>query len=137
MNLYLDIDGVLLTTKIPVAVDGSESFIQFITAHFNCFWLTTHCKGDSTTVISYLSNYYRPEILTELKKIHSTNWSTLKTEGINLRSDFFWIEDFPLNAERKILQNYRKEDGLIVSDLSSPNELNRIQQLLFLKSRKQ
>jgi Mg/Co/Ni transporter MgtE len=134
MNLYLDIDGVLLTVKNPVVAEGSEPFIQFITTHFNCFWLTTHCKGDSATAIAYLSSYLHPEIIEDLKKIQPTNWSTLKTEGIDLQSDFYWIDDFPMNAERKILQEYGKEDRVIVSELSSPNELDRIQQLLFLKS---
>lgn len=137
MNLYLDIDGVLLTKKNPVAATNSAHFLQFVTTHFTCFWLTTHCKGDASQAVTYLTPYFSSEILKVLEKIQPTNWSTLKTEGIQLASEFFWIEDYPMNAELKILQNYRKEDRLIVSDLSSPNELNRIQQLLFLKSRKQ
>ena len=47
-KLYIDIDGVLITTKNPVAPSGIDRFIQFITSNFDCYWLTTHCKGEST-----------------------------------------------------------------------------------------
>lgn len=130
MNLYLDIDGVLLTAKNPVAAESSVPFIQFVTTHFHCFWLTTHCKGDSATAISYLSGYFSPEVLIDLKKIQPTDWSTLKTEGIDLHSDFFWIEDYPMAAERRILRINEKEDRLILCNLSNQNELDRIRQLL-------
>lgn len=98
MHLYLDIDGVLLTKKNPVAATNSAHFLQFVTTHFTCFWLTTHCKGDASQAVTYLTPYFSSEILKVLEKIQPTNWSTLKTEGIQLASEFFWIEDYPMNA---------------------------------------
>jgi hypothetical protein len=46
-KLYLDIDGVLLTAKHTQAAPGVDDFVEFITQHFACYWLTTYCKGDS------------------------------------------------------------------------------------------
>jgi hypothetical protein len=54
-NLYLAIDGVLLTTKHTQAAPGVDEFVDFITAYFEYYWLTTHCKGYSTPALRYLS----------------------------------------------------------------------------------
>ena len=46
-KLYIDIDGVLLKNREDKAVEGISSFIRFIVSNFDCYWLTTHCKGDA------------------------------------------------------------------------------------------
>jgi hypothetical protein len=78
IKIYLDIDGVLLTTKNPQKADTSEVFIDFLRSNFDCYWLTTHCKGDVKTVISYLSKYFDDRIINLLKQVKPTNWDTLK-----------------------------------------------------------
>jgi hypothetical protein len=92
-NLYLDIDGVLLTTKHTQAAPGVDEFVEFITQHFTCYWLTTHCKGDSAPALRYLSRFLKPATLEKLRQaVRPTNWDTLKTEAIDLASDFFgWM----------------------------------------------
>ncbi|MDR2802386.1 MAG: hypothetical protein LBB31_04120, partial [Prevotellaceae bacterium] len=57
-KLYVDIDGVLLTSKHVGAADHVAEFIDFTTSHFDCYWLTTHCKGNALTAVNYLSNYF-------------------------------------------------------------------------------
>ena len=47
MKLYLDIDGVLLHPKEDKAAEHAAELIEYITSEFDCYWLTTHCKGDS------------------------------------------------------------------------------------------
>jgi hypothetical protein len=37
-NLYLDIDGVLLTAKHTQAAPGVDEFVDFVTQHFACYW---------------------------------------------------------------------------------------------------
>jgi hypothetical protein len=126
----LDIDGVLLTTKGTKPASNVQEFINFITNNFDCYWLTTHCKGNSQTVIKYLGEYFDDTILTQLETIKPTNWTTLKTEAIDFNSDFFWLEDFPFQSEINILESKSKKDKLIIVNLNKSDELMRI--ILFL-----
>ncbi|MBN2890488.1 MAG: hypothetical protein JXL97_01345 [Bacteroidales bacterium] len=130
MNLYLDIDGVLLTTKNPTKADFADEFIEFVVNRFNCFWLTTHCKGDSEPAMKYLSKYFEKETITNLKKIKPTNWNTLKTEAIDFSSEFVWLEDNPMYSELAVLQRLNKSENLIVVSLNKKSELERIKNLL-------
>lgn len=127
MKIYLDIDGVLLTTKNTRAAEGVLPFLKFITAHFDCYWLTTHCKGDARPVINYVGRYI-PDSKCLLSQIKPTNWNTLKTEAIDLDSEFYWLDDYPMMAERLILQKNGMESRLIVVDLNRSNELKNIVQ---------
>jgi ribonucleotide monophosphatase NagD (HAD superfamily) len=66
-KLYLDIDGVLLTAKHTQAAPGVDEFIKFITQNFACYWLTTHCKGDSAPAFRNLSRFLKPITLERLR----------------------------------------------------------------------
>ena len=130
-KLYLDIDGVLLTAKHTQAAPGVDEFVDFITQHFDCYWLTTHCKGDSAPAIHYLARFLLPATLEKLRlAVQPTNWETLKTEAIDLASVFYWLDDQPFQSEIAYLQAHDVEDGLIVVNLSNTEELLRLQQLL-------
>ena len=122
----MDIDGVLLTTKQPTQADNAIQFINFITENFECYWLTTHCKGNNQTALKYLEKYFDKPILNKLEKIKTTNWTTLKTEAIDFNSDFFWLEDFPFQSEINILESNNKKDKLITVDLNKTDELLRL-----------
>jgi len=131
IKLYLDIDGVLLTAKYTQAAPGVDEFVEFITQHFDCYWLTTHCKGDSAPALRYLSRFLKPVTLEKLRlAVHPTNWDTLKTEAIDLASEFYWLDDRPFQSEIAYLQAHGVADGLIVANLSNAEELLRLQQLL-------
>lgn len=133
IKLYLDIDGVLLTIKHKKAADHSTEFIQFITENFDCYWLTTHCKGDSNSAVRYLSSYFESETLEIIKKIKPTQWSTFKTEAIDFSSNFIWLDDYPFPSEIQILMEKLVFDKLKIIDLSKKDELLRI--VSFLKER--
>lgn len=128
-KLYLDIDGVLVTANNSRAADGVIPFLQFITSNFECYWLTTHCKGDSKPVINYVRGFV-PDSEHFLPKINPTNWNALKTEAIELDSEFFWLDDYPMMAERQVLKRHGKESSLIVVDLNRSNELRCIMDYL-------
>ena len=130
-KLYLDIDGVLLTCKNPTPPDHVNTFIDFVTSNFECYWLTTHCKGDTATALSYLSKYFNPSAINKLATFKPTKWSTLKTEAIDFTSYFIWLDDYPLNAEIAVLQNHAMANRLIHVNLNNPDELLNI--LKFLK----
>jgi hypothetical protein len=58
--------------------------------------------------------------------VRPTNWDTLKTEAIDLASDFYWLDDRPFQAETAYLQGHGVADRLIIIDLNQPNELASI-----------
>jgi len=118
-KLYLDIDGVVLgqvSRNDPTIVLAKyiKDFLEFCTSNFDCYWLTTHCKDDnSDNVIKYLSKYSDDLTLEYFQKIKPSKWTTLKTEAIELTSDFYWIDDAPLSVERDILNKHNKSKSLI------------------------
>lgn len=73
---------------------------MFLTAHFNCFWLTTHCRHGTNKAVQYLSQYYDSETVQLLSKVQPAYWNDLKTEGIDFDEDFIWLEDAPLEADQ-------------------------------------
>ncbi len=130
-TLYLDIDGVLLTTRHTQAAPGVAAFVEFVTRHFVCYWLTTHCKGDSTPALRYLAQFLPPATLELLRQaVRPTNWDTLKTEAIDLVADFYWLDDSPFQSEIASLQERGAADRLLVVNLANPDDLLRLQQFL-------
>lgn len=126
MKLYLDIDGVLLTTKNTQPAEYANEFINYITKHFDCYWLTTHCKGDTSNVLEYLSKYFSSTTIDIVRCIKPTNWDTLKTEAINISEQFVWLDDRPFFAEIEILKQYNCENSLIKVNINNKDELKRI-----------
>ena len=77
----MDIDGVLLTTKQPTQADNAIQFINFITENFECYWLTTHCKGNNQTALKYLEKYFDKPILNKLEKNQAYKLDNIKNRG--------------------------------------------------------
>ena len=123
MELYIDIDGVLLNYNTDTYANGSIEFIEYITSEFDCYWLTTHCKGETSQAIKYLSDYFPAETIEKLKTIKPTYWENLKTEGINFDKNFIWLDDYPFQAELSVLENFGMSDSIYKVDLRNENEL--------------
>ena len=126
MKLYLDIDGVLLDYDSGGVADGAVELIEYITKEFDCYWLTTHCKGDPTTAVSYLREYFQGDTIELLKKVKATDWTDLKTEGIDFDSNFIWLDDYPFQAEIAVLENFGTSESLLRVNLKNEGELSRI-----------
>ena len=136
MRIYLDIDGVLLTSKNTKAGLNSEYFIDFLVNSFDCFWLTTHCKGDLKPTIKYIEPFFDYTTVESLKQIKATNWNTLKTEAIDFNSDFYWLDDNPFKSEIKVLEDFGLKDRLVIVDLNRNNEYENLMFFLNNKKRK-
>lgn len=123
MNIYLDIDGVLL------ANDKSSSnyvyeFLKYVTDEYPTYWLTTHCKGDVSYTINHLSRWFDEPTLELAKKIKPTNWNTSKTEAIDFNSPFLWFDDYIFDFEKKDLIKHNALKNWVKVDLSTnPNHL--------------
>lgn len=129
-KLFIDIDGVLITTKGSKPAEYVGEFIDYVIDNFDCYWLTTHCKGDSKTAIAYLTNHFEEAVIQKLQRVKATNWSTLKTEVFDFTFDFLWLDDYVFHAEKTVLLENNSLDRLIVVDLQRRDELKRVMGVL-------
>ena len=123
MNIYLDIDQVLITKDLKPAKNVYE-FLKYVTDNHECYWLTTHCKGEESNTLEYLKQFLDKNFFIYLNKIKPTNWDMLKTEAIDFKKEFKWFDDYVLEAEKRILLKNECFDKLVLVDLkSNPNQL--------------
>ena len=127
MNIYLDIDGVLIHDslgKYQQVADGLVDFLKHITDNYDVYWLTTHCKGDTEHLLDYLGDRLPEDAMQYVKSIKATNWDTWKTEGIDYSKDFRWLDDDVYSVELAALKKHNCEDKLINIDLvKNPTQL--------------
>lgn len=125
MNIYLDIDGVLLK-KDGEPSDGVLEFLKYVTDNHSVYWLTTHCRGGENNAVEYLLRALPAESREYLDKIIPTDWQTLKTEAIDFSQDFRWFDDYSMQAELNVLAENNAKDKLVLVDLkSAPDKLNQ------------
>jgi len=132
MNLYFDIDGVLLTRNKQVP-NGASELLDYATQNFNCYWLTTHCRTATNRALEYLTEFYQEDDLLKISKILPTDWNDSKTEALNWSSDFLWFDDFAFKFEQIELKKRNRLDSLVLVNLDREDELSRI--LTQLKTR--
>lgn len=108
MNIYLDIDGVLLAHERRAA-DYADEFVQFILKHWpdSTYWLTTHCWKGQNRTYEVLEPFLKKKTLDQLHKIKPTEWGDLKTDAINFKRPFLWFDDDLFPEEKEILEHYR------------------------------
>jgi len=126
-NVYLDIDGVLLLNDEQVSPFAKE-FLMFILERYpeNTYWLTTHCKGDSSIPIEHVGHLFDFETRELMKKIKPTDWDVKKTDGIDFSKPFLWFDDDCFECEKKVLRENNVLDNWIEVDLrNDPNMLKR------------
>lgn len=129
-KLYLDIDEVLLTRRGEPA-EGLEEFLKFATESFDCYWLTTHCDGDTKDVFLYLVGKIPAEAIPFIEKIKPTKFGTFKTEAIEFESGFFWLDDTLFEGEKAMLVKWGVLESFIHIDLvSNPNQLFEVMKKL-------
>ncbi len=130
--LFLDVDGVLLGKAGPddseiILAKHAAEFLQYCLQNFDCFWLTTHCHdGDSKHITDLMNRYAGKAVMEMVKEIRPVSWRTLKTEAIDVESDFYWIDDAPLWSEILWLENDNVlKRWLMVDTSENPEELKR------------
>ena|SRR3989344_869242 len=125
-NLYIDIDGVILTRGgVPAA--HLDKFLEYILSNYSVFWLTSRCSGDTKYTIQYLSQFLLPESLQHIKKILPTSFRLDKTEAIDFNKRFFWLTDEIFASEENALREHDKYDSWIrVNLIDNPNQLGQL-----------
>lgn len=126
MNIYLDIDGVLLANeKFPA--NHAHEFLEYLVNNFDVYWLTTHCRGDASQTIEHLRPTLKPSTLEIAKRVKPTNWDDNKTEGIDFSIPFLWFDDELYPEERESLIAHGALDSHVLVDLASdPDRLFRL-----------
>lgn len=126
MNIYLDIDGVILAND-QQAANYVYEFLKYITDSYPVYWLTTHCKGEASYTLAYLGRILDQKTLQITMKIKPTNWSLSKTEAIDFNVPFLWFEDDLFDFEKEDLIKHQALKNWIEIDLSkTPNQLLEI-----------
>jgi len=126
MNIYLDIDGVILANDKEPAKYAKE-FLKYITNNHTVYWLTTHCKGDADYTVNHINRFFDIESIGYLKKIKPTNWNTWKTEAIDFSAPFFWLDDDLFEAEKQdLIKNNALENWIEIDLAKNVNQLEGI-----------
>ena len=110
MKIYLDIDDTLINTDMynMRPANHLKEFLEHMLENHDVYWLTTHCNGDATVPVSYISRFAPQEIVNLVMKIKPTTWNILKTDAINMDEDFLWFDDTLSWGEEKALKDNNK-----------------------------
>ncbi len=129
MNIYLDIDGTLITNDWDAKpAEGLHEFLKYMTKNHTCYWLTTHCRdGTLDHLYNYMSPKLPPETFKLIKMILPTVWDMNKTEAIDFTQDFRWFDDSPMAHEMQQLHDNNNVSKLIEINLkSNPSQLRSL-----------
>lgn len=128
MNIYLDIDGVLLINDRHASPHADE-FIQHVLKKYpdSTYWLTTHNWQGEDRAKEVLVPHLKPETVTLLDKIKPSEWKELKTDAIDFEQDFLWFDDDLWPEELEVLEANNATGRFIMVDLAKdPNMLKAI-----------
>lgn len=127
MNIYLDIDGVLLANDWNAANHANE-FLRFVLDKYpdTTYWLTTHCQGDPNTPIQHVGHLFEPDVVELMRKIKPTTWDLAKTRAINYDEPFLWFDDDLFYEEKQTLIKQGVLDNWIEVNLAKdPDQLQK------------
>jgi hypothetical protein len=107
VNIYLDIDGVLVGTKSPK--EDCVKFLEYLLAHFpnSTYWLTTRCNRGENHADRPLYDVYPDELAKRVfATVQPTNWGDWKTNAIDFSQPFLWFDDDLFYVEKMALEKH-------------------------------
>lgn len=128
MNVYLDIDGVLLANETHAA-NYADEFLQTILEKYpdSTYWLTTNNWRGENRAKEVLAPYLKSETVALLDKIKPSEWNELKTDAINFDEDFLWFDDDLWEDELKVLEKHEAAEQFILVKLDEdPDMLKKL-----------
>lgn len=107
MNIYLDIDGVLLVNSNNAAA-FADDFLRYILKKWpnSTYWLTTHCWRGQNTTLRVLRPVLKSDTTKLLRKVKPTTWHELKVDGIDFKTPFLWFDDDLHPDEETVLKHH-------------------------------
>ena len=133
LNIYFDIDGVLLGTKSPKK--DVEALLLYALKNYpdSLFWLTTHCWHGANRAKEVLSREFDSGFVEKVcEKFQVAFWEDSKTEGIDFDQDFVWFDDNLFESEKIVLESHYVLDSFFKMNPRDPGMAKKA--LLFLKS---
>lgn len=130
MNIYLDIDGVLIANEMHAAMHAND-FLRYVLTKYpdSTYWLTTHCQGDASVPMSHISHLFDDDVAELMKKMKPTKWfpSSSKTAAIDFSQPFLWFDDdlFP-NERIELLKHGVLENWIQIDLRKDPDCLGKI-----------
>jgi hypothetical protein len=120
MNIYLDIDGVLLANDLNAA-NYANDFLRYVLNKFpdTTYWLTTHCNGDPSVPIQHIGHLFEPDVQELMKLIKPTSWETAKTRAIDFSKPFLWFDDDLFFEEKAALEKHDALENWIEVNLAN------------------
>ena len=132
-KIYFDIDGVIRGVASPK--EEVMALLRYCLDNYpgKVYWLTTHCRGGENHTDYALRGEFPEEFVEELcQKVLPTEWGALKTDAIDMDSDFVWFDDNLFEAEKAVLEQNYVLDGFF---RMNPRDLKMARKALeFLKS---
>ena len=130
MNIYLDIDGVIVSNKEDKAANYAKEFLEYVLTNYpdSTYWLTTHCQGDASKPLQDIGHLFDNETVELMKKIKPTTWleTSNKTDAIDLTKPFLWFDDNLFYGDKKILFDNNLLENWIKVDLrKDPDALGK------------
>lgn len=124
MNIYLDIDGVLLINE-KFAAPHADEFLQAVLSKYpdTTYWLTTHNWKGENRAKDVLAPHLKPETVELLSKIKPSEWGELKTDAINFDEDFLWFDDDLWPDELKVLEEHDATEQFIMVNLQKDPDM--------------
>ncbi len=135
MNIYLDIDGVILDSGFGNTrpANYSTEFLKYLTENHKVYWLTSHCKVGGNRIVTHLGPKLPDDAMEYVLKILPNPWSDLKTDGIDFTQDFRWIDDNAFIPELEALKQNDASEKLIKINLrENSDQLNDV--VLYLQT---
>ena len=149
-KLYLDVDGVVLMrtgqqtsrglTEFQIA-NHAASFLQFCTAHFDCYWLTARSREGNLAEVERAfrhavrnpaaSERDRDDLKALVSGIPVAAWGETKADAFSPEDDFYWIDDNPDKASIRWLEQQNLSSRLVVASTDQhQDDLSRVQGVL-------
>lgn len=124
MNIYLDIDGVLLANETTTAAYADE-FLQAILDKYptTTYWLTTHNWKGENRAQAVLAPHLKPETAKLLEQIKPSEWDELKTDAVDFEEPFLWFDDDLWPEELKVLEENNATGRFVMVDLTKDPEI--------------
>ena len=126
MNIYLDIDGVILGVASPM--EDLTAFITYILDNFpnSTYWLTTHCRHGINHTNYTLRGVYPNELVDRMVDvIKPTDWDTLKTDAIDFAKPFVWFDDTLFTIEKTVLERHNALNGIFKMNPDDPEMVRK------------
>ena len=132
MNIYLDIDGVLLANESNAA-NYADEFLKAVIEKYpeSTYWLTTHnCRGENRAK-EVLAPHLKPETVDLLDRVKPSEWKDLKTDAIDFDQDFLWFDDDLWPNELNVLERHEALQNFMMVDLQKdPDMLKKLAEVI-------